>query len=155
MELSQIRAPKFLTRKTRWILGADLGQAADPTAICALEHQTGVMDSGSDYERHTGLPTEQKPAEKYSVRYLERLPLGTPYPSVVRHIGMLLARPPLCGDANMRPAALVIDASGVGAGVADMFSEAGMKPVRIKAVHPALTRIYGPIFRHGLRTPMP
>jgi hypothetical protein len=52
-ELSQDRVPKFLPRKTRMVMGVDLGQIQDPTAICVIEHCEGVIDNGSDYERHT------------------------------------------------------------------------------------------------------
>jgi hypothetical protein len=44
--------------------------------------------------------------EVYRVGYLERLPLGTPYPGIVGHIGRLLGRLP--------GAELVIDLTGVG-----------------------------------------
>src|SRR5215469_1988750 len=43
-----------------WIVGADIGQAQDPTAIVALEI-TDALD----------------------LRHVERMPLGTPYPKVV------------------------------------------------------------------------
>ena len=44
--------------------------------------------------------------EVYRVGYLERLPLGTPYPGIVAYIGRLLGRLP--------GAELVIDFTGVG-----------------------------------------
>jgi|SRR5262249_12687310 len=90
--------PVFLPRSSRWILGVDLGQSVDPTAICALEHIKGVLDFNSQLERHTGTGTiPQKPAERFDVRHLERLPLGMTYPAIVAHVKELLARPPLCG----------------------------------------------------------
>jgi hypothetical protein len=132
MELSRTPTPKFLPRMTRWIVGADLGQSSDPTALCAIEHIKGVLDSGSDFERHISMTASlQTPAEIFNVRHLERLPLGTTYPAVINHIRNLLARPPLCGDADHRPAELVIDSSGVGRAVFDMFVAANMKPIGI------------------------
>ncbi len=62
-----------------------------------------------------------------SVRHLERLPLGTPYPRVVERVGSILASPPLAD----RPTALVIDATGVGTGVVDMFVHAGLYPIPV------------------------
>ena len=129
--LNTTPTPVFLPRKTRWVVGVDLGQSSDPTAICIIEHATGVVDTGSDWERHCGLPTEQKPAERVDVRHLERLPLGMSYPAVVQHVADLLARPPLCGHENQAPAELVIDETGVGRAVGDIFLHAGLKPKRV------------------------
>jgi hypothetical protein len=133
MQTTLSEAPRtvFLPRKTRFVVGVDLGQSADPTAICVLEHITGVTDSGSDFERHCGLRTPQKPAERVDVRHLERLPLGLSYPAVVHHVASLLARRPLCGDGHQRPAELVIDESGVGRAVGDIFDSANLKPIRV------------------------
>ena len=63
-ELSMTPTPVFLPRRKRWVVGVDLGQSTDPTAICVIEHLKGVIDDGSDYERYCGLPTNQKPAER-------------------------------------------------------------------------------------------
>ena len=120
-------APVFLQRgKPRFVVGVDLGQSSDPTAICVVEHVRGVMDSGSELERHCGLSTKmQTTVEFYDVRHMERLPLGMSYPAQVQHVADLLARPPLNG------AELVIDETGVGRAVADIFNDAGMTPERI------------------------
>lgn len=61
-ELSNVPAPIFLRRSSRYVVGVDLGQSADPTAIAVIEHETGVIDSGSDFERHTGLRTPNRSA---------------------------------------------------------------------------------------------
>ena len=72
-------ATVFLPRKTQYVVGCDLGQSSDPTAICVLEHQHGVLDYNNELERHTGLGEKpQKPAERIHCRHLERLPLGCP-----------------------------------------------------------------------------
>jgi hypothetical protein len=131
-DLSQTPSTVFLRRKTRFVVGVDLGQSSDPTAIAVLEHISGVLDKGSDFERHTGLSTHlQTPAEFIDVRHLERLPLGMSYPAVVQHVADLLARPPLCRADNHPAAELVIDETGVGRAVGDIFIDAGMKPKRI------------------------
>ena len=46
MELSQERKPKFLPRKTRLVMGVDVGKEVDPTAICVIEKCDGVIDQG-------------------------------------------------------------------------------------------------------------
>jgi hypothetical protein len=61
--------------------------------------------------------------EIYRVGYLERLPLGTPYPALVSHVGHLLARLP--------GAELVIDYTGVGRPIFDMFRFSGISPVGV------------------------
>jgi hypothetical protein len=33
----------FLPRRMSWVVGVDLGQASDPTAIAVLEHIKGVL----------------------------------------------------------------------------------------------------------------
>jgi hypothetical protein len=62
------------------------------------------------------------------VRFLERLPLGLSYPRIVQRVAEIMARPPLCDDKNTR---LIIDQTGVGAPVGDLFANAGMKPIRV------------------------
>src|SRR5436190_23102976 len=88
-----VPAPVFLPRSTAWVVGVDLGQSSDPTAIAVLEHVKGVLDPNTEFERHTGtgrLP--QKRAEQINVRHLQRLPLGLSYPVQVQAVRDLLAR---------------------------------------------------------------
>jgi hypothetical protein len=132
MELNLIRKPVFLKRRVEYVVGVDLGQSTDPTAICVAEWQRGVTDAGSDYERHLGMTSKlQTPDEQVWVRHLERLPLGLSYPAVVQRVADILARPPLCGDADHRGAELIIDETGVGRAVGDIFVDAGLKPKRV------------------------
>jgi hypothetical protein len=134
-ELSQVREPKFLPRKTRFVMGVDVGQIVDPTAICVIEYCEGVMDYGSDLERHTS-QTEalglQKGSQRWRCVHMERLPLGTKYGVIVQHVAGLLATPQLQADPNKNRKAseLVIDAGGAG-GVAEMFQAAGMDPISV------------------------
>ena len=83
------------------VIGADLGQAQDPTALAVAEVH----------------PPE------FHVRHLERLPLGMPYPRVVERIADLFDKLP---DAT-----LVVDATGVGRAVLDQMREAGLEPVPV------------------------
>jgi hypothetical protein len=57
----------------------------------------------------------------FQVGHLERVPLGTPYPGVVAHVARLLEKLP--GRAE-----LVIDFTGVGRPVFDMFTFSGISP---------------------------
>jgi hypothetical protein len=125
--------PVFLPRRSRWVVGVDLGQSADPTAIAVLERQDGVLDFNSEIDRHCGCGViPQQKSMRLLVRHLERLKLHTSYPDQVQHVKEMLARPPLCGDGDrVQPAELVIDQTGVGKAVGDIFDAAGMAPVKI------------------------
>jgi hypothetical protein len=99
---------------SRWIVGVDLGQSQDPTAVCVLEAY-GEREDPAEPTIH-----------RYDVRHLQRLPLGLSYPSVVADIEMMLQREPLRG------ADLVIDETGVGRAVGDIFVERRMKPIGVQ-----------------------
>src|SRR6478609_8475228 len=86
-------------------IGADIGQKVDPTALCVAE----AVKLGHAYD--------------YTVRHLERLPLGTPYPQVAQRIAAVVAavanrpRPALQGAPRIT---LMVDSTGVGAPVIDI-----------------------------------
>jgi hypothetical protein len=104
--------------ETAFVLAADLGQSTDPTAIAVLEHRRF-------FDHHiSGHRTQVD--ERFDVRHLARLPLGLSYPSVVQEVAMLLARKPLAGNCE-----LIIDETGVGRAVADIFDSTGLKPTRV------------------------
>ena len=84
-----------------FIVGLDLGQARDYTALAIIEKMEGGI---------------------YHVRRLERT-RGTPYPEVVARGGVIMQKLP--------GAALVVDGTGVGAQVVDMFRQAGLEPTAI------------------------
>lgn len=86
------------------LVGLDLGQMSDYTAIAILEQ---TMPEGAE-QYH------------YAVRHLERPRLGTYYPQIVQRVGQMLATPALQG------ARLIVDATGVGVGVVDLFREASI-----------------------------
>jgi hypothetical protein len=128
VELSREPSTVFLPRHTRFVVGVDLGQSADPTAIAVLEYAAGVIDTGSEYERHIGQTEHlQTDAARIDVRHLERLPLGLSYPAQVQYVADLLRREPLCGGHTD----LVVDETGVGRPVADLFDDAGLRPIRV------------------------
>jgi hypothetical protein len=103
----------------KWCLAVDLGQSQDPTAIAVLQHR------GVRHQRFDGriFPS----GEETLVRYLARLPLGLAYPEQAAEVGRLLQRPPL----NRPGVELVLDATGVGRAVSDIFIYAGMKPTQV------------------------
>jgi hypothetical protein len=109
-----------------YIIGVDLGQANDYTALCVLEKwrdsSTTVQQKG--FELPTSITTTRN---IFHLRHLQRLKLGTGYPDVVAIVStMLKALPP----AKHAPA-LVTDATGVGAPVIDMMKKAGLRPIAV------------------------
>jgi hypothetical protein len=47
--VTPFEVPVFLPRgKPEYVVGVDLGQSVDPTAIAVLERQRGVLDANSD-----------------------------------------------------------------------------------------------------------
>jgi hypothetical protein len=102
----------------RWASSADLGQANDPTAICVMQHRT------VQHQHWRG--GIKQISEHFDVRHLQRLPLGLSYVDQVSEVRRLLARPPLKDGCNF-----VIDATGVGRAVADLFNNVGMQPTQV------------------------
>jgi hypothetical protein len=83
----------------RFILGLDLGQAEDFSALCAVQQ---LYRGG---------------AWLYHIRHLHRWPLGTSYVRVADDVVALLRQPPLQG------AVLLVDATGAGRPVVDMLRQ--------------------------------
>jgi hypothetical protein len=115
---------------TRYVVGLDLGQAQDFTALCVVEHQQGLLDHGNAHERRHGL-SKQTEATRVNVRHLERLKLKTSYPEVVQFVCNVMSRPPLCVGDGLKPAELVCDDTGVGRPVSDLLLDAGLAPIRV------------------------
>jgi hypothetical protein len=88
-----------MTTPTRWLVGLDLGQAQDYSALAAV-HQT--YRSG---------------AWHFDCRHLQRWPLGTDYCQVVLDLCNLLTQPPLRGGT------LVVDGTGCGRPVCDLIAK--------------------------------
>jgi hypothetical protein len=91
----------------RYVVGLDLGQAQDFTALAVLSRL-----------RLTGTERPQDRQPPYAVPHLQRFPLGTPYPQIVRAVIDLLRTPPLPGCM------FVVDQTGVGGAVVDMLTDA-------------------------------
>jgi hypothetical protein len=109
-----------------YIVGCDLGQANDFTALCVLEKW---RDSSTTVQQKGFEPPESTTVVRnvFHLRHLQRLKLGTGYPAVVDIVStMLKALPP----AKQAPA-LVTDATGVGRPVIDMMQKSGLRPVAV------------------------
>lgn len=91
-------------------IGVDLGQRRDPTAIAVVDAAPRPRERGG---------TEQH----YLARYLERLPLQTPYPRVAARVVEIAAGVAARGGARPR---LFVDATGLGQPVVDLLRDAGV-----------------------------
>jgi hypothetical protein len=112
----------------KYFVGLDLGQAQDYTAISAIEvipsqyvEQSEEMDQEYHRPKTRAVVTEGLPIT-YHIRHLERLPLGTPYPDIVNRVKNVLHLLPDGTD-------LILDHTGVGRPVSDMFYNEGLRPV--------------------------
>ena len=112
---------------SRWIVACDIGQSIDPTAVAILEVRSpsDVSDAVTMHDMDLALAKKYPP--RIDVRHLERLPLRTSYVDVVAHVGALLRRAPLDRCSPQ----LVLDQTGVGRPVVDMFRRAGLAPVGV------------------------
>ena len=90
-----------------YYLGLDLGQKRDHSAVVVVER----VDRGQPFQGYR--------FESLMVRYVERMPLGTPYPRVVERVREIVRSDELYGNC-----ALAVDATGVGAPVVDMLRAA-------------------------------
>ena len=113
-------------------VGLDLGQSQDYTAIVVLQHVriAGLPKSlvgGSDQPSMRNEPPLGDPIDEYRVRRAERMPLGTSYVNVIRHVSGLLEAIKPMGEST-----LIMDATGVGAPIVDMFKAARLKPVAVQ-----------------------
>jgi hypothetical protein len=85
-------------RVSLFYLGLDLGQRRDHTAVAIVERREFLL-----------------------VRHLERMPLGTPYPSVVARVREMVQDEKVSGQC-----AVAVDGTGVGAPVVDLLRGAGL-----------------------------
>ena len=97
-----------------YFIGLDLGQLNDYTAVTVID----VAD-------------RQEDRKTYDVTHLQRFPLGTPYPLIVEKVIKL--RDKLNGHEEhpINRCVLVVDATGVGRPVVDLFRMAGLGPVAV------------------------
>jgi len=105
----------------KYFVGVDLGKKHDYTAISVTERKI-------IYPEEAKLQDDLYPEKVlYLTRYLYRPPLDTSYHDIVQFMVNFLNSHVLKGQS-----ALVIDATGVGEAVAEMFVEEGLNPVLIK-----------------------
>ena len=106
------------------IFGLDLGQSHDYSAMAGIEtvqkftHKRGGQYPAWGTDVSIGDPL-------VIVRFLHRWPLDTSYPDIVRDVQKILNR---TKQREGKEPALVIDYTGVGRPVFDMFKESELRP---------------------------
>lgn len=94
------------------VIGVDIGQKRDPTAVCVAETEERRIDGRAEVH--------------FLIRHMERLPLGTPYPNVARRTGQIISK--LKQKTGSEPR-LYVDATGVGQPIVDLLDERGVRAV--------------------------
>lgn len=116
VQAAYARAGHDVTGK-QWLpdyyLGLDLGQASDPTALAIIQ-----VDK---YSNGLEIPLSQRVCKL--VR-LDRVPLRTSYPDIVRDVHVIMRDL----KATACEVYLIVDATGVGRPVVDMFELEGLDP---------------------------
>lgn len=110
--------------RTDFFVGLDLGQARDYTAVAVLERTRTF--GPKELQRGQWERPEIKADRRYTLRFLERPALGTPYPAIAERVGVILSSPALSNRSH-----LVVDATGVGRPVVDLLRGAGLSPFAV------------------------
>jgi hypothetical protein len=122
-EVAAFPAPASRPPPDGFVLGLDLGQSQDYTALAVNElTHAPDPDRPGKWERH------------HAIRHLQRWPLGTSYVDVAAGVGKVLGQLP--------GAVLLADKTGVGAACVDLFKAVGLAarlvPVIITGGHATL-----------------
>lgn len=90
-------------------IGIDLGMITDYSALAVTERLIAAKEvpfnGGKDIQED----------DHHHVRYIKRWDLGTPYPEIIKQTGALMRK------ANLQDAEMIIDATGVGKKVVELF----------------------------------
>lgn len=111
-----------------FVVGVDLGQSKDYTAIVVIERRIATETTFAR-ARFEPIPNvvERREVVHHSLVFLHRPALGTPYPKIIDQVRAILA------DLPTRPErpVLVVDATGVGRPCVDLFRKEGLDPIAL------------------------
>jgi len=110
------------------VVGVDVGQKHDPTAIVVCERWERVSDPGraalpEGAGVYTGGDVRRVGVQReivHTARHLQRLPLGMPYPEVAAQVAAVVEGLVRRGIARPR---IMVDSTGVGQPVVDILRE--------------------------------
>jgi hypothetical protein len=121
---------------TGYVIGLDLGQAHDHTALAVVRrledrelwtaYNLEAADIAIGGTREFRAGEIKSRTTRFDVVHLGRLPIGTAYPRVVNHTHMVVTR--IATLARWAPD-LVVDYTGVGRPVVDMLRAEHLKPI--------------------------
>lgn len=129
-----------MAETAKYYVGLDLGKRSDYSALTVLQKQ--MVDENGDTYTEEGLcvlppgtpvvpaqvaaraPKAPKLVSRYDAKLVQRFELQTPYPNIVERVASLFCQPDLRGQT------LVVDETGVGGAVVDMFKRAKRDPVK-------------------------
>jgi len=146
-----------MSREPHFVVGLDLGQSQDYSALVIVEQALwipamAVQPNGYLFSRQglsvsgwvspSALSEGQRDAvadywserpdrPPLTVPHMQRWPLGTDYPTIVRDVADLLNTHPL----NRAQIQLVVDATGVGAAVVDLLRQSDMDWLVAVTIH--------------------
>jgi hypothetical protein len=123
-------------------VGCDLGQLVDFTAAVVVRRSLSIGGTGR-IERDS----QGRPHYRFDLSAIRRYPLGTTYTSIIAHLAEQLKRPEL----GPRPK-LVLDGTGVGVAVVEMFRSALKDLPRVEVYNITITsgRAVTPITRFDI-----
>lgn len=104
-------------RVLQFVIGLDLGQAADPSALIALER--ALIEYPLDYVAPDGRAHGPYQPPVYTARALKRYALGTEYTQIATDLAAIVQREPFKGNVDV-----VLDHTGVGRGVIEIVRQA-------------------------------
>ncbi len=104
----------------KYILGLDLGMMNDYSALSMLE-QVETLEH-ADFSKRIGEHYEVK----YHLVHLQRFELGTQYPEIVSRVKEMLENPEIKRNNH-----LILDATGLGTPILQMFRAVGLRPIGV------------------------
>lgn len=102
----------------RILMGLDIGQQRNPTALCTVEANPRPRGERTDWH--------------YLVRHLERLPIGTSYPDIAQRLNAVAQR---LRQRSPQTPQLFVDATGLGKPLIDLLSQETESIRQIRGVY--------------------
>ena len=108
-----------------FLIGVDLGQARDYTAIVILQRREILAPEGLNVEQYNpALQAGVSIVNLFELRHIERPALGTSYPAIVDRLKIILSASEL-----QTQLVVVVDQTGCGRPVLDMMRREGIGPL--------------------------
>jgi hypothetical protein len=113
-----------------FVIGVELGQVSDVTAIAVLEsltlpflrseeeHSRGWVSVNPVYQGPNGNEVREHPPVKFALRHLERIPAGVSYPEIVIRVESL--------HRQLKEPVILLDGTGVGKAAVELFRRTGL-----------------------------